>query len=338
MKTKLNTSARPWQIALANVITDPKELGNLLNLDGNLIASAMRSHENFSLRVPRAFVARMEKGNPDDPLLKQILPLGNELLVEPGYTRDPLQEQNAKSSLGLLHKYFGRVLIIVTGGCAVHCRYCFRRHFPYAENLLDERAWDNIIDYIAADSSINEVIYSGGDPLLAKDKMLAAITEKIANIPHVKIVRLHTRLPIVIPERIDDVLLAWLTGTRLRPVVVVHVNHPNEIDDAVQHSLNKLRAANVTVLNQAVLLKGVNDNAAVLIELSYKLFSAGVVPYYLHVLDKVQGTAHFAVPDLMAQQLLRQMMHSLPGYLVPKLVREEPGALSKQLLMPEPAH
>lgn len=323
-----------WQIALANVITDPKELGSMLNLDNRLIESAIKSQQSFSLRVPRAFVARMEKGNPDDPLLKQVLPLSEELLAEPGYTLDPLQEQNAKSLPGLFHKYFGRVLIIVAGGCAVHCRYCFRHHFPYVENSLDESAWNNIIDYIAADASISEVIYSGGDPLLAKDKMLAAITSKIANIPHVKILRLHTRLPIVIPERIDDALLTWLTGTRLRPVVVLHSNHPNEIDDVVQKSIAKLCAANVTVLNQTVLLKGINDNAAVLVELSNKLFNVGVMPYYLHVLDKVQGTAHFAVTDLMAQQLLGQMMHRLPGYLVPKLVREEPGELSKKLLMP----
>lgn len=333
MKTK-QSSTSSWQAALADVITDPKELGNMLNLDSSVIESAIKSHKGFSLRVPRAFVARMEKGNPEDPLLKQVLPLSAELLAEPGYTLHPLQERNAKSLPGLLHKYQSRILIVVTSGCAIHCRYCFRRHFPYAENALDEQAWNNIIDYIAADTRISEVIFSGGDPLLVKDKMLAAISRKIAHVPHVKILRLHTRLPVVIPERIDDALLTWLTAMHLRPVIVLHINHPHEIDDAVQQSVSKLRAANVTVLNQTVLLKGINDNAAVLIELSYQLFNAGVMPYYLHVLDKVQGAAHFAVTDLTAQQLLGQMMKALPGYLVPKLVREEPGFLSKKPLAP----
>ncbi len=325
---------RSWQKALADVITDPQELGEILNLDPQIILSAIKSESGFALRVPRAFVARMSRANPDDPLLKQVLPQSAELLMGQSYRADALQERAKRPIPGLLHKYHGRVLVIVAGSCAIHCRYCFRRHFPYAENALSETDWDKILDYIAADPSLHEVIFSGGDPLLVKDKVLAEIAAKIACIPQVRTLRLHTRVPIVIPERINDELLAWLTSTRLHTVVVVHVNHPNELDAPLQHSLRRLRAAGVTVLNQSVLLKGVNDHADILIELSHKLFAAGVMPYYLNVLDKVQGAMHFAVPDSEAQKLLGQMMQYLPGYLVPKLVREQPGALSKLLLLP----
>ncbi len=318
-----------WQIALANMITDPAELLAELGLDPNLFQYSDQARQSFPLRVPRGFVARMEKGNPNDPLLKQVLPLGEELHAVPGYVRDPLQEKRANPLPGLLHKYQGRVLITVTGSCAVNCRYCFRRHFPYAENIQDSCGWDNILDYIAKDSTIKEVIFSGGDPLVAKDKSLLEFTQKIARISHLKTLRIHTRFPIIIPERVTNELLAAITHPQLRTVMVLHCNHANEIDDTVRKAMQRLRSANITLLNQSVLLKDVNDDAATLIALSEKLFDVGILPYYLNLLDKVDGSAHFDVSVETAKKLLWEIIAQLPGYLVPKLVREQPGAIAK---------
>jgi len=323
------SSLASWQTALSNVITDIDELCAILGLNSELIFPAQQAQQLFPMRIPRSFVQRMEKGNPKDPLLLQVLPVAEELIVMPGYTSDPLQEKVVNPLSGLLHKYHGRVLLLVAGGCAVHCRYCFRREFPYAENAPGVNGWNAVLDYIAADASITEVIFSGGDPLIVKDKVLTELVQKIALIPHVQRLRIHTRLPIVIPERINAELLQWLTQTRLQPVVVLHCNHANEINAAVATAIQKLRQAGITVLNQSVLLKDVNDNAAALIALSEKSFATGMLPYYLHVLDRVQGAAHFFVPEQTAQQLVQEMMAKLPGYLVPKLVREEPGAASK---------
>lgn len=320
---------KSWQTALSNVITSVDELCAILDLDSHLIFPGQQAHKLFPLRVPRCFVQRMEKGNPDDPLLRQVLPIAEELMITPGYTNDPLAEKAANPLPGLLHKYHGRVLLLVAGECAVHCRYCFRREFPYSENSPGTNGWNAVIDYIAADTSISEVIFSGGDPLIAKDKILADLVEKLAVIPHVQRLRIHTRLPIVIPERITDELLQWLTQTRLQPVMVLHCNHANEIDSTVIAAIQKLRHAGITVLNQSVLLKGVNDNAAALIALSEKSFAAGMLPYYLHLLDRVQGAAHFFVPEETALHLLQEIMTQLPGYLVPKLVCEKSGAASK---------
>jgi EF-P beta-lysylation protein EpmB len=320
-----------WQKSLSNLITDPKELCQLLALDLHTLVNEHAITE-FSLRVPRSFVARMEKGNPQDPLLKQILPIAQEMQLTPGYSHDPLGESDANPAPGLLHKYHGRLLLLVTGGCAINCRYCFRRHFPYHDNAPGTQGWDKVITYIEKDPTISEVIYSGGDPLLAKDDMLAALTQKIAAIDHVHTLRIHTRLPIVIPERITTSLLTWLTETRLKTVLVTHANHPNEIDYSVKEALQRLRNAGVTVLNQSVLLQGVNDDVDTLVDLSRKLFDASVLPYYLHMLDAVQGAAHFAVSDEKAKKLIAEMCLKLPGYLVPKLVREKSGVLTKMPL------
>ncbi|MCP4660429.1 MAG: EF-P beta-lysylation protein EpmB [bacterium] len=334
-----------WQTRMAESVTDGRELVELLELDPALLAGAEGAHREFPLRVPRGFVARMRKGDPRDPLLRQVLPSAEELRDQPGFTPDPLGEESANPVPGLLHKYRGRVLLVVAGTCAVHCRYCFRRCLPNpsfvplrgnpsfvplrgnpspgAESLTPALA------YVASEPSIGEVILSGGDPLCVADDQLRDLVGEIARIPHVKRLRIHSRMPIVLPERVDDRLLGWLGGSRLRAVMVVHANHAREIDAEVAGALDRLRAAGIALYNQAVLLRGVNDRVAALRDLSEALFAAGVSPYYLHLLDRVRGAAHFAVAETTATRLVRELMAELSGYLVPRLVREQPGAPAK---------
>ncbi|EOC0059235.1 EF-P beta-lysylation protein EpmB [Cronobacter turicensis] len=322
-------SREDWLSQLADVITDPDELLHLLNIDASEELLAGRDARRlFALRVPRAFAARMEKGNPQDPLLRQVLTSREEFVAAPGFTTDPLEEQNSVVP-GLLHKYHNRALLLVKGGCAVNCRYCFRRHFPYADNQGNKRNWQAALDYIAAHAELDEIIFSGGDPLMAKDHELEWLVANIEAIPHIKRLRIHSRLPIVIPARITDALVRLLGETRLQMLLVNHINHAQEIDDAFRTGMTKLRAAGVTLLNQSVLLKGVNDNAATLAALSNALFDAGVMPYYLHVLDKVQGAAHFMVSDDEARAIMRELLSQVSGYLVPKLAREIGGEPSK---------
>lgn len=322
-----------WQEALSDLITDPEELLTMLELDPALLASARAAARLFPLKIPRGFIRRIKKGDPNDPLLKQVLPLGAELLTADGFSRDPLNEVEANPVPGLLHKYHGRVLVTLTSACAVHCRYCFRRSFPYDENNPGTRGWEKIFSYIADDDSINEVILSGGDPLAVNDKVLSLFTNKLRLIPHVKTLRIHTRLPVVLPERITDTFIEWISQSRFQYVMVIHANHPLEINDDVELALNKLRAANVQLLNQSVLLKGVNDDALVLSELSKRLLQVGVLPYYLHMLDKIQGAAHFDIPHEQAVAIHAALTRLLPGYLVPRLVRENAGAPSKTLVL-----
>ncbi len=324
---------RPWQTVLKEVISSPEELLEALDLNPQeWLAPARRASELFSLRVPRGFVARMQPGDPNDPLLRQVLPLDAEHIETPGYQADPVNEAAVNPVPGLIHKYRGRVLLTLTSACAVNCRFCFRRHFPYQDNQLSRRALGPILDYIQADSNIHEVILSGGDPLVANDNTLQSIVTALAAIPHVTTLRLHTRLPIVLPERITTELLNVLTATRLKPVIVLHSNHAQEWDNAVAQAMQALRARGVVLLNQSVLLKGVNDSAAALINLSETLLHHGVVPYYLHLLDKVQGAAHFDVAEEKGQALIAEMTKQLPGYLVPRLVREVAGLPAKQLV------
>lgn len=327
-------SARSWQQSLADLVTDPAELLALLGLDAALLPAARAATESFRLRVPREFIARMRPGDPADPLLRQVLPLGEELQVVPGYTGDPLAEAGFVRNAGLLQKYRGRVLVITSGACAVHCRYCFRRHFPYQDNTPDSAHWETLLAQVAADTTLEEVILSGGDPLMVSNRRLAWLVERLSAIPHLRRLRLHTRLPVVIPARLDDGLADLLAGTRLDTVMVIHANHANEIDDGLAASLRGLAARGVTLLNQSVLLAGVNDTAAALADLSRCLLAAGVLPYYLHLLDPVAGAAHFDVPDTRGRQLLQALAAALPGYLVPRLVREEPGAPAKTLVLP----
>lgn len=325
----LTTETENWQQALANVIRNPRELFEILELDPRKLPEALAAAKDFSLTVPRSFVARMEKGNWHDPLLKQVLPLGQELDYQPGFTDDPLAENSANPCPGLIHKYPGRVLLIASGGCAINCRYCFRRHFPYQANNPNREQWQQALDYIAADESITEVILSGGDPLVASDRLLTERVKQIAAIDHVSRLRIHSRLPVVIPQRITAECLDWLTSSRLRPVMVIHCNHANELDPQVGAALEKLANAGVTLLNQSVLLAGINDNTNALLSLSETLHQYRVLPYYLHLLDRVAGSAHFECSEKHAGELIKQLMTSLPGYLVPKLVREVSGKRSK---------
>ena len=328
----MHTLTPTWQHLLSNAISDPAELLSLLNLPEEVLEPARRAAAQFPLRVPLPFIERMLKGDLNDPLLKQVLPLDQELEPVEGFTTDPLAEMQSNPHDGLIHKYQGRVLLITTGACAINCRYCFRRHFPYQENRLGPEQWQSILDYIAADSSISEVLFSGGDPLVTPDRRLKKMLHDLAEIPHLQRVRFHTRLPVVIPQRITDELIEALTSTRLKPVVVLHSNHPNEIDATLGEALIPMQQARIPVLNQAVLLKGVNDEVAVLKQLNERLFDVGVLPYYLFVLDPVAGSAHFDISDQQAQALMRDLQTQLPGYLLPKLAREVPGKPSKTLL------
>lgn len=317
-----------WRRELARAVTDPAELLRLLALPEGLLADARLAGREFPLRVPRGFVARMRKGDPRDPLLLQVLPLAEELREAPGFVADPLAELQALSARGLLHKYEGRALLVATGACAVDCRYCFRRRFPYAEEA-GGGDFEAALAYLAGDSSIEEVILSGGDPLLLSDRVLGDLARRLAAIPQLRRLRVHSRTPVVLPERVDADLLAWLAGTRLSPVLVLHANHAREIDAGVAAAMAELRGAGVTLLNQSVLLRGVNDSVEALCDLSRALFEAGVLPYYLHLLDRVAGAAHFEVEEGEARRLVGEVAARLPGYLVPRLVREVPGAPAK---------
>ncbi|PXA71526.1 MULTISPECIES: EF-P beta-lysylation protein EpmB [Vibrio] len=317
-----------WLQQLANGISDPEQLLTRLAIDPTPWRSGFKARALFAQRVPESFVERMEKGNPDDPLLRQVLPLSDEFIIQPGYSTDPLEEQN-NSTPGLLHKYRNRCLLIVKGGCAINCRYCFRRHFPYQDNKGNKSVWQQSLDYIAQHPQLNEVILSGGDPLMAKDHELTWLVEQIAAIPHIKRLRIHSRLPVVIPARITDELVSLCAETRLQVILVTHINHANEINAELNQQLTRLSAVKVTLLNQSVLLKGVNDSVDAQVALSEALFDAGILPYYLHVLDKVQGAAHFYVSDDQARAIIAGLIEQVSGYLVPKLTREIGGRPSK---------
>ncbi|EPQ6396333.1 EF-P beta-lysylation protein EpmB [Acinetobacter baumannii] len=319
-----------WQSQLSDLITDPLELLNLLELSTDqLLSGAILASEKFKLRVPRAFVGKMNAKDPLDPLLLQVLPHHLELEEHPEFVTDPLGEEAANQLPGVLHKYKSRFLLTLTGACAVHCRYCFRRHFPYQENLPKNEDWLNIKNYIESNPDINEVILSGGDPLTLSNRKLALWLERLSSLKQLKILRIHSRVPIVIPNRIDEELISLLKNSRLRIILVVHSNHASELDDFTCSKLLQLSEHHITVLNQAVLLKGVNDSAQTLTDLSYRLFEARVMPYYLHVLDKVKGAQHFDLIPSEIDAIYQDVLASLPGYLVPKLVREIAGEKNK---------
>lgn len=323
---------KSWQRTLAESITDVKTLCTLLEIEEASLGKYSQSIGQFPLRVPYGFVQRMKKKDPDDPLLRQVLPLEKEMEVVPGFNQNPVQENQYNPVPGLLHKYPGRVLLTLAGSCAVNCRYCFRRHFPYASNLPGQQGWQMALNYIANDKSIEEVIFSGGDPLVVKDSVLNDLVQQLILIPHLKRLRIHTRLPIMIPERITEEFISLLKKSGLQIVIVIHSNHANEIDSSVKSALQLIQEAGFALLNQSVLLKGVNDEVEALKDLSEVLFSVGVLPYYLHMLDPVQGSAHFLVSEKKACQLMKDLMSQLPGYLVPKLVREVPGEKSKSFI------
>ena len=313
-----------WIAELKSAYSDPLDLLRDLGIARTATTVDPEAATRFHFRVPRAFAERMQRGNPRDPLLLQVLPRGAELTPAAGFSHDPVGDADAARSPGLLHKYHGRALLILTGGCAIQCRYCFRREYPYAE-AVGRAPLTAALDLIARDPSIVEVILSGGDPLLHDDAVLGDLVTRLAALPHVRRVRIHSRLPIVIPTRVTPTLIAALTQTRLQTVVVVHANHPQEIDHAVIAACQALRAAGITVLNQAVLLREINDDVEILMALSEQLFAAGVLPYYVHLLDRVHGTAHFEVSDETARRLQAALRTRLPGYLMPRFVREVAG-------------
>ncbi|MEZ8131908.1 EF-P beta-lysylation protein EpmB [Enterovibrio norvegicus] len=317
-----------WIKEIANAVSDPQILLQQLDIEPTPWMSGFSARTLFSQRVPQSFIARMEKGNPNDPLLRQVLPMVEEFDEPEGFTTDPLEEQD-NDVPGLLHKYKNRVLMIVKGGCAINCRYCFRRHFPYQDNKGSKDTWRETIAYLRDHPEVDEVIFSGGDPLMAKDHELKWLVEAIEAVPHIRKLRIHTRLPVVIPSRITPALAQLLKETRLKVILVTHINHANEINDELRHSMAILRQANVTLLNQGVLLKGVNDSVDSLKNLSNTLFDSGILPYYLHVLDKVKGAAHFLVSDDEARSLMAGLIKEVSGYLVPKLTREVGGKASK---------
>lgn len=316
-----------WQTELAQAITDPAELCQRLQLDPALLPAAQRAASVFPLRVPRGFLARMRTGDPNDPLLLQVLPLSNELDLTPGFSADPVGERQAMGATGLLQKYAGRALLITTGACAIHCRYCFRREFPYSN--FKGGNWSDALAYLARHTNIHEIILSGGDPLSLSNRRLDTLIKALSSITHLEHLRIHTRQPIVLPERIEPELIALLTNSHFQPTIVLHANHPNEIDATVNTALQQLHEAGIVLFNQTVLLKGINDSADTLIKLSQTLYRNRVIPYYLHLLDKVRGTAHFLVDETIAIGLIKTMRHQLPGYLVPRLVKEKPGQLAK---------
>ncbi|TEA27313.1 EF-P beta-lysylation protein EpmB [Candidatus Schmidhempelia bombi] len=321
-----------WILQLANVITDPQKLLAMLALDPTLLTTnANLARKQFALRVPQSFIQRMRKGDPNDPLLLQVLHSEKELVQQDGFSHDPLQEQN-NSIPGLLHKYKNRALFITKTNCAINCRYCFRRHFPYLQNQGNKQNWLKALAYIANHPELDEIILSGGDPLMAKDHELKWLIEKLEAIPHIKRLRIHTRLAVVIPERITAHLCQLLAQSRLQMIMVTHINHANEIDQQVESAMLQLKQHGVTLLNQSVLLKNINDNAITLMNLSNRLFDSGILPYYLHVLDKVQGAAHFMVDDTTAYQIMRELETKVSGYLLPKLIREIGGEKSKTIL------
>ncbi|QOW20418.1 EF-P beta-lysylation protein EpmB [Lysobacter ciconiae] len=321
-----------WQQLWRDAVRDPRELAGLLGLDPDRLGISDAAASQFALRVPRGFIARMRGGDPHDPLLRQVLPLDAEMQPSPGFSLDAVGDGPANTGTGVIRKYRGRALLVATGSCAINCRYCFRRHFPYAEQNASIGGWGDAVAAIAADPGIDEVILSGGDPWSLATAKLAALTDALAGMPHIRRLRVHTRLPVVLPERVDAELVQWLADLPWPVAVVLHANHANEFDESVDAAVARLRGAGATVLNQAVLLRGVNDSVDALAALSERGFAAGALPYYLHQLDRVQGAAHFEVSDERALELHAQLAARLSGYLVPRLVREVAGDTGKRPL------
>ena len=311
-----------WKQSLQKAVRSVDELLNLLKIVDPLEVDV---DPHFPLRVPHEFVAKMRLQDPRDPLLLQVLPLKEENVQVPLYTTNPVHDAEAIMQPGLIHKYPSKVLFTLTGACAVHCRFCFRRHYPYQDNIPNQAQWEQNIAYIQTNPNIKEVIFSGGDPLSIADDKLSTLVQMIDKIPHVQILRIHTRFPVMIPSRITESLLDAIGTPRLKTVIALHINHPNEIDDALTDAVSALKARGYTVLNQAALLKNVNDNSDTLIELSYRLFQAGILPYYINVLDKVAGAHHFDIPLAEAKRLMQTQRDALPGYLMPKWVVDVSG-------------
>ncbi|WP_312238249.1 EF-P beta-lysylation protein EpmB [Stenotrophomonas sp.] len=319
-----------WQQRWREAIRDPRELLRQLGLDPLELGVSDAAAGQFAVRVPQGFAARMRHGDRHDPLLRQVLPITDELKVVPGFSLDAVGDGAAKKATGVIQKYRGRALLVTTGSCAINCRYCFRRHFDYGSENAAREGWRDAVDAIAQDPDIDEVILSGGDPLSLATHKLVELTQALRQIPHLRRLRIHSRLPVVLPERVDDELVQWLASLPWPVAFVIHANHANEFDATVDAAMARLRAAGATLLNQAVLLRGVNDSLPALQDLSERSFAAGVLPYYLYQVDRVEGVAHFEVDDDTAKDLHAQLTARLSGYLVPKLVREISGDSSKR--------
>lgn len=320
-RTRSTPKPDHWRDQIRNGFHDT---GSLLDFLGLPAVDPYRA--NFPALIPRAFARRMEHGNPKDPLLRQVLPDPREMEPATGFVADPVGDREARRDGGILHKYHGRALIVTTGACAVHCRYCFRQSFPYAAHYAGRDHWDSSVDYIAGHKNIEEVILSGGDPLMLPTRRLEALTTRLAGLAHIKRFRIHTRLPIVLPDRVTDNLNDWLASLPWPTVMVVHANHAREFDDDVDAAMDRLRRAGVHLLNQAVVLAGINDSADSLAALMRRGMDAGILPYYLHLLDRVEGAARFEVAHDAAAAMVEQLRRELSGYLVPRLVREQAGA------------
>ena len=320
-----------WLTDLANAFNDPVALLEFLELDPADFSQDILARKLFALRVPKSFAEKMEKGNRYDPLFLQAMASADEFLQAEGFVKDPLEEQHSPAP-NILHKYQNRLLFMIKNSCAINCRYCFRRHFPYDEVKSGKQIWQQGLDYIAAHKEIEEVIFSGGDPLMAKDAELHWLITQLEQIPHIQTLRIHSRLPVVIPNRITETLCQRLLQSRLHIVLVTHINHANEIDEIFAQKMQMLKQANVVLLNQSVLLKGINNQAECLKQLSHKLFSIGILPYYLHLLDRVEGASHFFVEDAEALKIYRELQKITSGYLVPKLAREIGGEPNKTLV------
>jgi len=319
-----------WQQRWREAIRDPRELLRQLGLDPVALGVSDEAAGHFAVRVPQGFAARMRHGDRHDPLLRQVLPITDELKIVPGFSLDAVGDGAAKKATGVIQKYRGRALLVTTGSCAINCRYCFRRHFDYGTENAAREGWRDAVDAIAQDPDIDEVILSGGDPLSLATHKLVELTQALRHIPHLRRLRIHSRLPVVLPERVDDELAQWLGSLPWPVAFVIHANHANEFDATVDAAMARLREAGATLLNQAVLLRGVNDSIEALQALSERSFAAGVLPYYLYQVDRVEGVAHFEVDDDTAKNLHAQLTARLSGYLVPKLVREISGDSSKR--------
>lgn len=318
-----------WSRSLARAVRDPDELVRRLGLGEEFVEAARRAAALFPVMVPESYLTRMRIGDPRDPLLLQVLPLGEEEKIVPGFGQDAVGDRASRAAPGLLHKYRGRALLVATGACAIHCRYCFRRHYPYGEEPRRLEEWTPALEALAADDSIDEVILSGGDPLMLTDFRLAQLIERLAAIPHVRRLRVHSRLPVVLPDRVTAPLIDILRGTRLQPIMVIHANHPAEVAADCAEAISRLVRGGVPTLNQAVLLRGINDDVGTLEDLLRRLVDLGVVPYYLHQLDRVEGTSHFEVDRENGLALVAALRERLPGYAIPQYVEERPGAPSK---------
>lgn len=323
-----------WQKSLSESFTKISDLLDYLQLTAREVQASEKAAMQFRCLVTKSFAGRMQKGNPLDPLLQQVLPSRWENEPSNGFVKDPVGDLNANPVPGVLHKYRGRLLLLTNGGCASNCRYCFRRHFPYEENSLSHTHLTQALDYIKQDETVSEIIFSGGEPLLNSDSKIAEWIESLAAINHITRIRFHSRLPIFLPERVTSSFIRTIACTRLKPVIVIHSNHPAELNNTVKEALLRLHSAKILVLNQSVILRGINDNSETLAHLSEALFSANVLPYYLHTLDPVLGAAHFDCDLNYVKTIYAELCDRLPGFLVPKLVKEIPGYKSKTSLNP----